>query len=102
MMLKGTTAPGALLAAAMLAAMAGPAPAAETTQVRHFFDCLGWMLSDPALHAANCSANGSGGPAGGAVDGTSGRFADAAASSAGSAGGAGGPRGPPPAGGGRG
>ncbi|HVX73948.1 MAG TPA: hypothetical protein VHB19_14185, partial [Devosia sp.] len=60
----GSNAPKALVAAAaMLAAttIAGPAAASPQDQVRHFVDCLGWMLSDPALHAANCTA---GGPSG--------------------------------------
>lgn len=47
---------GAVLLGALT--VTGPAAAADKTQIRHFVDCLGWMLSDPALHAANCTAGG--------------------------------------------
>lgn len=36
-------------------AAAAPTPTLAVDQVQHFLDCFGWMFSDGAQHAANCS-----------------------------------------------
>jgi hypothetical protein len=41
--------------ALVAAAATAPTPAMAVDQVQHFLDCFGWMLNDPAQHAANCS-----------------------------------------------
>lgn len=45
-----------LLAAGLTVASSSSSQAVfNAVQAQHFIDCAGWLLSDPEMHAANCS-----------------------------------------------